>query len=91
VRPPAAGWPEAASSASFNLADLAGARNAGRYSPASAPPLIFGVIERLFPALRQPIVRPGWWTDLAYWIFTPVVTQAVSRAAVIVVVVPIVL
>mgnify|MGYP001247306380 CR=1 FL=1 len=45
--------------------------------------LVFGVIERLFPAQRQRIVRPGWWTDLCYWIFTPLVTRAVTRVAVI--------
>lgn len=53
--------------------------------------LVFGVIERLFPAQRQKIIRPGWWTDLAYWIFTPLVTQAVTRVALIAALVPVLL
>jgi sterol desaturase/sphingolipid hydroxylase (fatty acid hydroxylase superfamily) len=53
--------------------------------------LVFGAIERLFPAKRQPIVRPGWWTDLAYWVFTPLVTRAVTRVAVIAALVPVLL
>jgi sterol desaturase/sphingolipid hydroxylase (fatty acid hydroxylase superfamily) len=52
---------------------------------------IFTVLERLWPALRGR----SWWqrrghvTDLAYWFFNPVVTQAVIKAATVVAVVPI--
>jgi sterol desaturase/sphingolipid hydroxylase (fatty acid hydroxylase superfamily) len=40
---------------------------------------------------RLRILRRGFWTDLAYWGFTPLVTKAVTRACVIVAVVPIAL
>jgi sterol desaturase/sphingolipid hydroxylase (fatty acid hydroxylase superfamily) len=49
---------------------------------------LFGVLERAWPAVRGQ----RWWradvrTDLAYWFFTPLVTRAASRVAVIVAVV----
>jgi sterol desaturase/sphingolipid hydroxylase (fatty acid hydroxylase superfamily) len=46
--------------------------------------LAFGLLERLWPALPgQPRLREGFRTDLAYWFFTPLVTRAISRAALI--------
>lgn len=46
------------------------------------------VLEWRWPALRgQPIVRRGLALDLAYWLFTPLATQAISRAGVILAVV----
>jgi len=45
-------------------------------------------LERLWPAIPgQRLMRPGLKTDLAYWFFTPLVTRALTRAAVIVAVV----
>lgn len=42
------------------------------------------LIERLWPARRgQPLLRRGFWTDVAYWVFTPLVTRAISRIGVI--------
>ena len=51
--------------------------------------LVVGVamtlIERLWPASRgQPLLRRGWLLDVAYWLFTPLVTRAISRSGVIV-------
>jgi sterol desaturase/sphingolipid hydroxylase (fatty acid hydroxylase superfamily) len=49
---------------------------------------LFGVIERAWPAIRgQRRWRPDTRTDIAYWFFTPLVTRAVSRVAVVVAVV----
>jgi len=46
--------------------------------------LVFGMLERFWPALPgQPRLREGFRTDLTYWFFTPLVTKAVSRAALI--------
>lgn len=46
------------------------------------------VIERLWPAVRgQRLMRRGFLLDVAYWLFTPIVTRAISRAAVIIAVV----
>lgn len=51
--------------------------------------VLFGSMERRWPA----VPGPRWWrrpearTDLAYWFFTPLVTRAASRVAVIVAVV----
>lgn len=49
---------------------------------------VFGLAERLWPAKAgQRLLREGWGLDLAYWFFTPLVTKAVTRAAVILAVV----
>ena len=38
--------------------------------------LLFFIIERLVGnGRKQPIMRKGWWTDVFYWIFTPLVTK----------------
>lgn len=45
--------------------------------------LLFGVLERLFPAVRpQRLFRREYRTDLAYWLFTPLVAKAIERTAV---------
>jgi sterol desaturase/sphingolipid hydroxylase (fatty acid hydroxylase superfamily) len=53
--------------------------------------VVFGVLERLAPAIprtAEPSSSPRkrrqeLRTDLAYWVFTPVVTRAIGKAAVI--------
>lgn len=46
--------------------------------------LAFGLVERLWPALpARERPRPGFATDLSYWFFTPLVTKAVTRLAMI--------
>jgi sterol desaturase/sphingolipid hydroxylase (fatty acid hydroxylase superfamily) len=45
--------------------------------------LVFGVIEALWPARKQPRWRRGMRTDLAYWVFTPIVSRALAAAAVV--------
>ena len=38
----------------------------------------FTLLERLAPAIGgQRILRPGWRTDLLYWIATPAMTRAI--------------
>jgi sterol desaturase/sphingolipid hydroxylase (fatty acid hydroxylase superfamily) len=45
-------------------------------------------LERLWPANReQPLLRRGFLLDVAYWLFTPIVTRAISRVGVILVIV----
>lgn len=40
-------------------------------------------IEHFRPRERRlPVVRSGFWTDLVYWAFTPVVTKAITRFSV---------
>jgi sterol desaturase/sphingolipid hydroxylase (fatty acid hydroxylase superfamily) len=47
--------------------------------------VVFGTLERLVPAVvGQPRWRADSKTDLAYWLFTPLVTRALAEAAVIV-------
>ena len=54
--------------------------------------VIFRVLERTRPiARRMPVLRPGFWTDLAYAAFTPLVTKVVTRIAVIAALVPLAL
>jgi sterol desaturase/sphingolipid hydroxylase (fatty acid hydroxylase superfamily) len=44
---------------------------------------IFLVIERLAPGLKgQRVFRRGFWVDVAYWFFTPLVTRWISRIAI---------
>jgi sterol desaturase/sphingolipid hydroxylase (fatty acid hydroxylase superfamily) len=40
--------------------------------------LTFGVLERLFPANKRRVVRPGIGLDLFYWVFTPVVIKMIT-------------
>ena len=41
---------------------------------------IFLAIERLSPGIAgQKLVRRGWWTDLAYWFFTPLVSKTITE------------
>jgi sterol desaturase/sphingolipid hydroxylase (fatty acid hydroxylase superfamily) len=49
---------------------------------------VLGTLERLSPAAKgQRVLRDGVRTDLAYWFFTPLVTRALTRAAVVMAVV----
>lgn len=49
---------------------------------------VFFLLERKWPALQtaygRPWRRPGFWTDAAYWLFTPLVTRVVTRVTLIV-------
>jgi sterol desaturase/sphingolipid hydroxylase (fatty acid hydroxylase superfamily) len=46
--------------------------------------IVFYGIEYLFPAIRgQPIRRKGFAVDVVYWLFTPLVTKALTRAVTI--------
>jgi sterol desaturase/sphingolipid hydroxylase (fatty acid hydroxylase superfamily) len=52
----------------------------------------FRAIEFFRPKSRRlRLFRRGFWTDVAYWLFTPVVTRAVTRVGVIAVAVPLAL
>ncbi|MDJ0836299.1 MAG: sterol desaturase family protein [Acidobacteriota bacterium] len=54
--------------------------------------LVLYSLEKLFPAVREkPLLRKGVGTDLIYWFFTPVVTKAISKATVIIAVIPVAL
>lgn len=41
------------------------------------------------PHRRQPLLRPGFWTDLGYWFFQPLVTRTTTRLAMLVALGPI--
>jgi sterol desaturase/sphingolipid hydroxylase (fatty acid hydroxylase superfamily) len=50
---------------------------------------LFLVLERLFPGIRgQRLLRKGYRTDLMYWLFTGTVTYYVTRAAILLALVP---
>jgi hypothetical protein len=52
----------------------------------------FRLIELFRPKeKRLALFRRGFWTDVTYWAFTPVVTRAITRACVIVAIVPVAL
>lgn len=54
--------------------------------------VLFRLLELLRPRERRlPLLRRGVWTDLCYWAFTPIVTKAATRIAVIVALVPVAL
>ena len=47
--------------------------------------VVFFVIERLFGKSRgKPLLRPGWFTDVCLWFFTPLVTKVLTRFSFIV-------
>ena len=53
---------------------------------------VFRLVELLrAPHRRLPVLRRGFGTDLAYWVFTPFVTRMVTRLAVGAVIAPIAL
>ena len=54
--------------------------------------VLFGALQLLRPsAKRLALIRRGFWTDLAYWGFTPLVTRAVTRVCVAAVLIPVAL
>ena len=51
--------------------------------------LIFGLLERWRPAaVGQRVLRPGYRTDLIYWLTTPLLTRSMTRIGVIFALVP---
>ena len=49
----------------------------------------FRLLQLMRPRERRlPLLRRGFWTDLAYWGFTPLVTRAITRVSVVIAVVP---
>jgi sterol desaturase/sphingolipid hydroxylase (fatty acid hydroxylase superfamily) len=54
--------------------------------------LAFRALQLLRPRdKRLPLLRRGFWTDLAYWAFTPLVTRAITRIIVLIAIVPVAL
>ena len=56
--------------------------------------LIHGAWAGLFRPLagkRLPLLRAGFWTDLTYWIFTPLVTKVLTRLSLIAAIIPVAL
>jgi sterol desaturase/sphingolipid hydroxylase (fatty acid hydroxylase superfamily) len=52
----------------------------------------FRLLDLLRPKeKRLALLRRGFWTDVTYWAFTPLVTRAITRACVIVAIVPVAL
>jgi sterol desaturase/sphingolipid hydroxylase (fatty acid hydroxylase superfamily) len=47
--------------------------------------IVFGVLERRWPARRQRWLRRGFKTDLVYWLVGPVVVRALTVATVVIV------
>src|SRR5512145_2677702 len=46
--------------------------------------LAFRALQLLRPRdKRLPLLRRGFWTDLAYWAFTPLITRAVVIIAIV--------
>ena len=52
--------------------------------------VFFGVLDRLRPPSRRvPLLRPGFWTDATYLVFTHFVTKALTRLSVIAAIIPV--
>ena len=50
----------------------------------------FRLVELLRPKGRRlALLGRGLWTNVTYWAFTPLVTRAITRACVIVAIVPV--
>ncbi len=53
--------------------------------------LLYWLIARLWPSVPgQKIFRRGFWTDCVYWLWTPIVTKAVTPIAIAIAVLPLV-
>jgi sterol desaturase/sphingolipid hydroxylase (fatty acid hydroxylase superfamily) len=53
--------------------------------------ILYWVIARLWPSVPgQKIFRRGFWTDCVYWLWTPIVTKAVTPIAIAIAVLPVV-
>lgn len=51
---------------------------------------VFLALERAFPGIRgQKLLRAGYGTDLVYWLFTPLATKLIAKAALIATLVPV--
>jgi sterol desaturase/sphingolipid hydroxylase (fatty acid hydroxylase superfamily) len=42
--------------------------------------VLFFIIERVIGRVRGPLIRRGWWTDVAYFFFTPFVTRVFTKS-----------
>ncbi len=52
--------------------------------------IAFRLIELLRPRVqRLPMLRRGFWTDLGYWAFTPLVTRVVTAVGMLIVLAPV--
>ena len=45
--------------------------------------VLFAVLERVLGRSGRRAFTRSWWTDVAYWFFTPLVVRAVSRVIVV--------
>ncbi len=45
--------------------------------------VVFAVVERLLGRDHRRTFTRGWWTDVGYWFFTPLVVRAISRVVVV--------
>lgn len=51
---------------------------------------LFALLQLIRPRDRHlPLFRRGFWTDAAYWLFTPVVTRSMTQIALVVALAPI--
>jgi sterol desaturase/sphingolipid hydroxylase (fatty acid hydroxylase superfamily) len=54
--------------------------------------LVFQALQLFRPAeKRLALLRRGFWTDLAYWGFTPLVTRTITRVSVVIAIIPVAL
>lgn len=54
--------------------------------------IFYWIIGRIWPSVPgQKVFRKGFWTDCVYWLWTPIVTKAVTPLAVGIVLFPIIL
>jgi sterol desaturase/sphingolipid hydroxylase (fatty acid hydroxylase superfamily) len=51
--------------------------------------VLFGIVQAIWPSVRgQKILRAGFFTDCIYWLWTPIVTRAITPIAVAVALLP---
>jgi sterol desaturase/sphingolipid hydroxylase (fatty acid hydroxylase superfamily) len=50
---------------------------------------VYGILQRFWPALpRQKFYRPGFWTDLSYWLLGPILNRGFGRLVLILLLLP---
>ncbi len=53
--------------------------------------VLYAAVARLWPSVPgQKILRRGFWTDCLYWLWTPIVTRAITPIAIAIAVLPLI-
>lgn len=53
---------------------------------------LYAVLQRFWPSIRgQRLYRPGFWTDLSYWLLSPLINRGFGQVVVVAALIPVAL